>query len=61
MKKTAEHEVATTAKMTVRLPKPLLLETRVRALTMEVDLQDLVADALTEYLKTPAKRKRGNK
>ena len=61
MKKTAENPVAQNPKMTVRVPKALLLQAKVRALTMEVDLQDLAVAALTEYLKTPAKAAgRGN-
>ena len=61
-KKTAEHDESTqTSKMTVRIPKALLLQAKVRALTMEVDLQDLVAAALTEHLKTQAKPGRGNR
>ena len=43
MKKTAENPVAQNPKMTVRVPKARLLQAKVRALTMEVDLQDLVA------------------
>jgi hypothetical protein len=43
-------------KTTIRLPKPLWRDARVRALDEDIDLQDLVAAALAAYLKTPIKR-----
>jgi hypothetical protein len=58
MKKAGEHE---TVKTTIRLPKPLWLDARVRALETGADLQDLVAAALAAYLKTPVKRGRDGK
>lgn len=56
--KTTEQE---TVKTTIRLPKPLWLEARVRALETGADLQDLVAAALVAYLKAPAKHGRDRK
>jgi hypothetical protein len=43
-------------KTTIRLPRSIWRDARVRALDEGIDLQDLVSAALTSYLKTPLKR-----
>ena len=47
-----------TIKTTVRLPKRIWRDARVRALDQGIDLQDLVAAALVAYLKSPIKGER---
>ena len=52
---------ANTAKLTVRLPDSLWRDVKVRALDERRDAQDVVADALRAYLKTPVRRKWGKR
>jgi hypothetical protein len=47
-------------KTTMKLPKALWREARIRALDEDKDFQGIVASALTAYLKTPLKRKGGS-
>jgi plasmid stability protein len=48
-------------KTSLSLPEPLWRRARVRAAQEDRDLQDVVADALTLYLKTPLKRAEGGR
>jgi hypothetical protein len=47
-------------KTTIKLPKTLWREARIRALDEDKDFQEIVASALAAYLKTPLKRKGGS-
>jgi hypothetical protein len=45
-----------TAKTTLRLPASLLERAKIRAIKEHRTLQEIVADAITTYLKTPVAR-----
>ena len=53
MKKTESTEMV---KTTMRLPKALWRDARIRALDEDRDFQEIVVSALEAYLKTPRKR-----
>jgi hypothetical protein len=46
-------------KTTVRIPRALWKDARVRALDEGRDFQEIVADALKQYLKTTPRRREG--
>lgn len=49
----AREETADTVKTSVALPRELWKAAHVRALDENLDLQDVIAEALAAYLKTP--------
>lgn len=48
-------------KCTVKLPRALWREARIRALDEDTEFQEIVAKALTVYLKTPLKNAKKQK
>ena len=46
---------------TLRLPKKIFQDAKVRAIYEERNLQDILADALEAYLKTKTKKAKGGK
>jgi predicted HicB family RNase H-like nuclease len=58
MEKAAERE---TVKTSIRLPKELWREVRLAAVQQDLDLQDLVVEALRAYLKNPVRARRPGK
>jgi hypothetical protein len=58
MPKPKKEEAMETVKCTLKLPRAVWREGRIRAMDEGRDFQDIVSEALELYLKAPAKRGR---
>lgn len=59
--KNIKRETEATTKTSLRLPVSLLERAKIRAIKEGRTLQEIAADALDSYLKTPIKREEGTR